>query len=452
MQIVSRNTMGLKRHLSGAEKQALVSFWTSSATPGEMAAVENILDEIRPTSLEGDWIACDCNHDGKAPILHSVLRDDSRFLKRGHGTENQHHKDCPFHKDTEAWQAERALAGQGGVRRANYLSPLEIKRATSLKVAHEPQLSLFPATRSAERSGQHHEAGTLAGTLWTLMQDAGFLIQRQSLQNHKLSELVQVARSIQLHEGRTLAEVMSCNPEDLNDGTLTRRLHAVKNGWPKRMVPALLLIAKVTAINRDGEVEMEAWKRTSEGWRSEKHWFDTALGTTFAQNKANVFSGPGIGAFIVTLDSNKEASILKGYAQPILDAVKTSTGDWAHLLMPVDSELERQALRKILAATSAAHGDWEVMKPVFDIETADGKWCRPDFMVYAGAGKSALIIETMGDASPEYLTRKAVQHEIMKSLGELFLDHREAGTNDAANLALWKEVAQFVGKNRKKAA
>lgn len=64
--------------------------------------------------------------------------------------------------------------------------------------------------------------------------------------------------------------------------------------------------------------------------------------------------------------------------------------------------------------------EFELEKPVFDIETPDGS-CLPDFLIRArrGGEELAFVIEIMGFERTEYLRGKEVTHPRMATLGPL---------------------------------
>ena len=105
---------------------------------------------------------------------------------------------------------------------------------------------------------------------------------------------------------------------------------------------------------------------------------------------------------------------LKAYAQPIVAS---------DCPVPVGSHYEPRAfgtLRTTLGIPGREfpEAEFEIEKPVFEFETADGP-CLPDFLILASRGGDEVqsVVEVMGFDRPEYLRGKEVTHARMETLG-----------------------------------
>lgn len=96
----------------------------------------------------------------------------------------------------------------------------------------------------------------------------------------------------------------------------------------------------------------------------------------------------------------------------------------AHLWMPVESDLERKTLAKLLSVLrwyrQRSQGDApeiRIHKPLFDLgEDGPDSLCRPDFMLDLPNG-ARVVIETMGmRADMDYAARKERMHPRMRTL------------------------------------
>jgi hypothetical protein len=96
----------------------------------------------------------------------------------------------------------------------------------------------------------------------------------------------------------------------------------------------------------------------------------------------------------------------------------------AHLWMPVESDLERKTLAKLLSVlrwyrqrSQGEVPEIRIHKPLFDLgEDGPESLCRPDFILAMPNGER-VVIETMGmRADMDYATRKERMHPRMRAL------------------------------------
>lgn len=437
MKIVEANTCRELRALTEIEVDALRRYWCGTASFDHLATVTGILDEIRPTSIPGNWIACDCHKAGRAPMLHSVLRQRSRFLRRAPGEPNTHQSHCVFFDDD---RIEQSGAGYSGSRSAAP-DPLAIRNAIALPLLPKTFMQRILPFRKGPRQLAPESSvngSSLAAILKHLLEAAGFNRIGATVVPHKVLELKQHAHALPGHGKRSLANLMICNPQDVASGLAERRLDGLAKVWSKNEIPALLVIGKVLSLSGDArQATLEGWEESCGRWHRTEVAIHANAPITFPSNKGNKFIGPGIGAFILAKTPTLGLTVLRAYVQPVLDDTYHN-GNWKTVLMPVDSDAERRTLRGILKHLTPA---LEVFKPLVDIRV-DGEACRPDFCVFRFDSKTpqnTLVIETMGDTSCDYAAQKEKTHRIMARLGTVYEDHRtqnEAGANQALKTAL----------------
>lgn len=291
------------------------------------------------------------------------------------------------------------------------------------------RLAQRPEEDSNDDRTRHASTPRLARLLWRLMDNAGVNTiaplnygEEWSIREG-FAAIGRATAKIEMAPGIELARAFWTHARPLQAGVVYGTLRKLAPRWPRAHAPQGFVLLYAPSFQGheihvpDGEPMTIANRVQSPSVRG------------------NRISGPFL--ILVVTGEYPEArgyAPLRAYAQPIYNG---------RLFVPVDSDFERKALRRILDCQRLLHPrgvDLAIGKPLFDTMTPDGP-CRPDFVIEARSRHTGeirtVIVEAMGFATEDYEAAKAVTHPRMRHLGNLLtMDPTEVDGNDATEKLL----------------
>lgn len=378
------------------------------------------------------WIACNCRQAERIfPLMTPAYLTTARtyYLRRLTGGDRPNHSDtCPFRFD-------RPEPGLGKIRAAldkptasptGYFTVLTKKDGSSLATQPEPL-----ARNKQLRAGPP----PLARQLWRLIDKARLnrlaLLQGAPRPTIRLefASIRDAAEQIDVSAGTALARVMATHPDDYHSRRLFARIRAAaKRSNARGPLQGFLLTyvpdVKGKSLLFDGKEPIIVAGEIERPPVEDK----TNLGPYLALTVVGEHRGAG------------GLTALRSYAQPIYTGAQ---------FVPVDSAVERQALRVVNSARRRLVGTApslaiSIVKPLFSIDTPSGP-CQPDFMVeivdHATGEIRNVVIDILASDTPAYLEAKRQAQMRMKTIGPVVeLTPREVENRNAAMQVLIEAI------------
>jgi hypothetical protein len=361
------------------------------------------------------WLACDCREEEDPPLL-SIRRSEGHVGLVRHGAVS-HLESCAFYRDIPEPLPESVDAQAGPVR--PFTGSLAQLRPTAPSSEPGPPKTVRSALSPRGQSTTHPRLGrilmTLADTAQiNLVEAAEIAVVPRGLvraadiskQYGKLDALKEIEFAGDLYLGDVLCLYLKHLPaflarfRDLLEprfppGTRAQGyVLSVVDDWEEFEGKAVLHLHAT-----QGERTVEVHGRVQQyGHRSTPGPF-LALGP------------------IGRVSSTGRYEVLSAYLHPVF-----SKG----LLVPVDSELERHALRIILGQFDYWRKQHDVhctlYKPLFDafeVSAGRGQWARPDFEILLPSDER-VIVEVLGYPDDEaYMERKSDLKEMLESQSDV---------------------------------
>lgn len=413
------------RRLSFTEKEAVLNVCSNGSKPGQADIIlaDAVFEEMNRAQLV---IECDCTEEpGKqmGPYNSLVNKQVSRHL-RHMTTSSAHDAQCPLFRLKREKDADDA-------ERIGNVSPLNpIGGNDWLPARTEEGRVQLPATAqlpASSRKKQLKPVPALGRKLLTLIQAAGLnqlelvpACQPPGL-NNAIAAINEVLNTCGMSNGTPLSALFSCTP------------------WlSKEKINAMLLKLEssevIQADNQEACVYILGLAKTVS---SEEAVFSVCGDTVTHRpsrrikiNGENTYNCGSRAPYWVVLAyrRNREGEVYcdEGYAHAAYAFDNP---------VPMDSNKERNTLKVIINACKYAGQQpsspraVSLSKPLFTFKTShEGveENIHPDFILkVVPAGKNqvtTLIVETMGNDSEEYITRKSRTHSFMKQEGTLLTD------------------------------
>lgn len=417
MWLIDRDTKGLdgsRIPLPPIVRDALVRWYVGEGSHRDEIAGINLVQQAR---IGLKWIACGCLGRDKAPpvLTPAYLSEAETYYLRRLTQRPEHREDCPFFRD----QATNRVTE---VRSRATANDPPAGFFSVLKPAPE-NLSKKPESDVTDDRTRNASTPRLARLLWRLMDASGvniiapLAVREEWSIRENFAAIGRAAAKIQIAPGVELARAFWTHQKPLEAKAVYATLRRLSQDWPAEHEPQGFVLLY------------------SQGHKANEIYLPKGQSVSVANRVQSpaVRGNPVHGPFLTMIVVGKypEAhgySPLRAYAQPIYNG---------RLFVPVDSQLERDALRDILAAQVLLHRrdvDLAIRKPIFDTQTPDGN-CRPDFVLEARSRRTGeiktLVVEVMGFENDAYRASKAVTHPRISHLGTLF--KLTAGEVEAGN-------------------
>ena len=420
MWLVDRDTSGEGPNripIPALLREALVRWYVGEGDHGDEHAGIRLVQNAR---VGHKWLACCClGRDRAPPILTPAYLSEAEtyYLRRLTGPKRAEHRDtCPFFRD-------QATARLSEIRTRSTPATAPDGFFEVLKPAPE-KLSQRPEDDSTDDRTRDAATPKLARQLWRLLDVAGvnrvapLVAAEEWSLKASLYRTLRASRGIELAPGVELSRVFWTHAAPLHGEAVHARLAAMTRRWPEGHAPQAFLLLYARAI-RGPQIAVADGEPVTLVNRVQS---PSILG--------NRIAGPYLVLVVVGQYPDGPGHMpLRGYAQPVLNG---------RLLVPIESEFERQALHAILAAQLRLHHqgvDMLIRKPLFDISTREGP-CRPDFTIEARSRVTGeirtLVVEALGLDTERYHAAKAVTHPRMRHLGEIVTLTPEDADSDAA--------------------
>ena len=387
-------------------------FGSGQPEPSEadLGITRTTLDQIRD---KGFWISCGCRDGDDAAVMFPAKREGTLYLRfNGPG---QHAADCPFWKPL--------IAAQGAPSPRTGLTRVE-EWTGGWNVGSEAGARVSTTDASDAQSGRNRSTQPRLPRLGRMLLSA---LHRARLNRVHAADLRmppgQAPRAKDVAEFYQRLSILDA--DTIAPGVEFKDIHVFtlkKTKWLLHAVlPKLEQTSPLPGRKRHtgffmGIVDsVEAGKGDGYLVHVDKEGVETRIRIEgrihlFGRDKGN--AGPYyVLAHALKPPGSQKFAFVKAYAHPVYSA---------GLPIPVDSGLEREMLATILRSMVKARmkhrsSNPELMKPVLDVCTADGKWCRPDFVVIADSAQR-LVLECMGSDDEDYLRAKEGTHPLMRGL------------------------------------
>jgi hypothetical protein len=315
---------------------------------------------VRHARRNGQWIACDCQGEDRAPMLSPALLTgaDTYYLRRLSGSGRPHHDlDCLFFRE----QNFNTVPSQKQPSRNPPEGYFSVLRPPAISLAQEPEDDLAP------RDSASHGVPRLAKLMWRLLELSG----RTRIDAHEaaprdiageFAAVRRMAEQTEVAPGIPLSRVLFTHPRDWESLRIFAILRELSKSWPKGHEPQAFLLVFARKVH---EHSIE----TTEGK------IDIATRLRHPGTRAHPISGPDL--TLVAIGEHADADgygALRAWAQPVHNG---------HRFIPVDSNFDRDvvealiAARRILARKNIA---LSAAKPLFDSVTPDGT-VRPSWTI-----------------------------------------------------------------------
>lgn len=403
--------------LSDGDASALVVACTGKGSDDAeiLKKARRVLKQARDTGL---WFVCDC-HDGA--LLHPrLINGGFSLVRNAHST---HAPDCIFvPRDNsaaptvavEATVENKAASSSEGYRARTVYEGHWLTGRTLESVV----VARTESVKDKERSGGGGKdldglskrlfAGLLAMGLCEISSNDLVQSNGKWLVSGKDWKALKRLDSMGMGYGLTWADVGCCWLKDL--AGLRKRLAGMKELVGSRALEGFFLgpLSSVR-LHAKGDGVLE---HTVRGF--------AYTASVHGRIALPGFNRGGEGAYlgIGRLRETKGLSYIPIIGASVVPVFST------HLWMPVESELERKTLAKLLSVlrwyrqrSDGKGPEIKIHKPMFDL-CGDGSddWCRPDFILDLPNGRR-VVIETMGMRdSQDYAERKQRMHPRMKAL------------------------------------
>ena len=350
----------------------------------------------------GHWFLCDCRRGAAArppalvPVSQTHIRrhEDQRWPAHGEA--------CDFHRDPDE---QRAIT-------ASYARPMADR---PLRLARRLGLTSEASEARTVSVSRHNARPGLARLLVQLASDAGLQVMGPGWRPPPLVDQVKAiwaaARAVELDRGAPLPAYFCTSPRRL--GELSARIEAAAPGAFPATRPHGVLLLRVAAV---AEGVLHPISGPPIAVRGRLAVFGERAGEVRDTRAERSARAPYLAACVVGhAREDGPVEVLSAYAHPC-------AGE-AHLML-VDSDMERRTLAQLRSVQSwlgSKRGlGVSIEKPVHDLggQDPDGAArppCIPDFIVRAGKGGVAAVVETMGYADDAYRSRKARMHPAMSS-------------------------------------
>lgn len=402
-------------------REALVRWYIGEGSRQDEKAGITLVQNAR---IGHRWIACNClGRDQPPPILTPAFLSeaDTYYLRRLTSTKRpEHRQDCPFFRDQVTNRITEPRSPSTPTERPSGF--FEVLRPAPERLAQRPEEEANDdRTRSASTP-------RLARLLWRLMDNAGVNTITPLAYGDEWSiregfaAITRAAGKIEVAPGLELARAFWTHAKPLQAGAVYGSLRSLAPRWPKGHAPQGFVLLYAPSFQGhdvhvpNGELVTIANRVQSPSVRG------------------NIIKGPFL--VLIVVGEYPEAhgyAPLRAYAQPIYNG---------RLFVPVDSDFERQALRRILECQrilNTRNIDLAIGKPLFDTMTPEGQ-CRPDFILEARSRDTGelqtVIVEAMGFGNDDYAAAKAVTHPRMRHLGELVTIDSDEVEGDGARAKL----------------
>ncbi|MCR6481032.1 hypothetical protein NU688_33080 [Variovorax sp. ZS18.2.2] len=381
--------------LSESEISALNRWWDGKASVADHACVLTLLDRLHTGSA---WLACACTGNDDDPPLMAVARNSMTqgLSLRRLPDRPAHRSDCRY-----ASEMREPLQDEGeGADDTDWGGDPDDGGGDETVAAGEPLQPnfVFAVARSARAQRQEaalervgSDRGTtihlLARRMFWLLHEAGTNRWPQPYTTTDQVALLELAKKIELTQGLVLWDVLYCHPWDWWENKMDTGFDKCEGQGLKPQVWWLCEIedacqkAKWVHLVGDGrQVDIDGRLAIYGGDGSPARY-------------------PMLMCALVARLPDGAVRIMQAYAHPI-QAIKW----W----LPVDSNLERQAVRDLLSVMNWLQDDkqvlLEMLKPLFSWNATGA---RPDFVVsHRQDPKPCVVIETMGREDASYRERK----------------------------------------------
>ncbi|WP_017326097.1 hypothetical protein [Synechococcus sp. PCC 7336] len=420
---------------SVAGDEALFNQWYDSQLRGERtfrldAQIAEVLKRLRDRHL---WIACDCQGEAdRQPLLCPIQLDSwgSRYSFRRIRSQFPHHPTCIFHipdrlEDRFAFDRTRPESSLPNSRSASQvghaLRPLASSTSFVLDLtdrAPEARPVSQQPTQLAIQTDRRrsHRWPKLARMLFTLLEEAQLNVIRPGWwrrSNYPQQQYRRLQRTKRHIINRIpLRHYLTTEPEAIAAGC--QRLEALLSrgggDWPPHVKPQAWFVGLASQVDIERRQLYFVGKPDSiaieeppicfappHSHRSAPYWAIAQLG----ESKL----APG------------QYVLRQAYTHPVYST---------SLLVPVDSDAERQTLALLLELQRLVCRQGiplTVTKPLHDFASSEGEPYRPDFVLYRDRldrkGQHNIVVETMGFDNSAYLARKDRTHPRMAELGEV---------------------------------
>lgn len=391
---------------------ALGRWWDGSASASDHDRVLALLDRLHTGSA---WLACGCTGDRGNPPLLAVARRTA-----GHGgglslrrlmDRDAHRPDCRFvfeqrePADDDAQGADRGGAdGVGEAVRPDFL----FEQATRVRA---PCAGDAPEREASESRSRAHP---LARRMLWLLHEAGVNRWPKPYDSTDRGALLKLAETVELAQGLFLRDVLYCDPRAWRERWMEAGFSKCEAHGLKPQVWWLTEIEH--ASKKEGRVRLTG--------AEEDTVIDCRLAVYGGDDAAVRY--PMLMCALVGKLPDGSVRITQAYAHPI------QALDW---WLPVDSDLERDAVQDLVVVMRWLHHDkgvdLEMLKPLF---SWNGTGARPDFVVsHRGRPEDCVVIETMGSDDAEYRERKVRTMERLTG-HELIEDERARDPANAGKL------------------
>ncbi len=413
---------GTPRHTHAVDGQtgnALMRAVAGVATDGDMIAARHLLAEAHQKNY---WIACGCQVDGDKPLVVVAYRQDrdTYYLRRMESQGRRPHAEgCPF-----TTRKETRLAGSQGTNKhpvdhCATEAPLPDDADLYTLNAQGEHISAEPNEPSMGASMDHSPSRPhLARIMFHILERAGVnsigperaaaLKERAKLSGtvrDQYHAIRQAAEKMRLCDGIALSECLWLHPDEITKARAFHKLRSLSGRWPANILPQGYLLTVVEDV-ADGHIQYRGGTKIRVTGEIRK----------FAPDNSVARAPYWVIALVAQAGRKGYFEVMRAYAHPVFNA---------SLLIPVDSDYERETLKILLSmqAWSMTNGmsPW-IAKPLHNL-TPPGSTsaCRPDFIIgRKDAPGRVVIVETMGFDDEAYRVRKARIHaDCMSTLGEV---------------------------------
>jgi len=407
---------------------------------GSVAESSDELEHLAGRTLarlrdQRQWLACRCmpgSTDGP-PLMAPRQREGVLHIFRLAG--KPHAGGCPFYRDLNDSSADTGVASSGGGH--SILQPagdswLILDRNRDAGDAGEGEESAGPASKPRSRPP------SLAVVLFTALEAIGLTrvrpdeIRSVRGQPPMASPVANHYKRLRQLESRAIApgvpwSIAGCTYLPALGRFMAHTLPAHFGDFNGHR-PQGLFLGMIQSIEREGTSAVLHWQGKVADVLTDARI--PVYGSLKRFGAVRDAAGPfWCAAAIGQRLGESEFRVLQAYVHPVHSK---------SLLFPVDSNLERLTARILLDQLSywskpnTLNALVTLIKPVFDLQSADGTWCRPDFILEFDNGRQ-IVVETMGRDDPVYLADKERMQAFMRGIpGTVDLVTYRPGIDDEA--------------------
>lgn len=456
LRLVYKAAIGLNLKLAekiSQKDRALLLAWYVAKKP---TAEQNraVLAIARKAIQLKCWIACNCCSVGGIfpdypPIIVVMNLHDDNYTLRNQNGRPDHAPNCPFRFDS----TKKSKAHDREAVRTPKGEPDLLKgRPIGSGRVHQPC-----------ESNRESATATLPAANDTLHRYFRHLMSKAALNQITPNrtymgemEAVSNAATKMKHRERedlTLDRCMLINPPNVADSDLMYWLFETsKDMWPEDELPVgyVLLVCDTIEKRDDGRSTLLSHIKLEHNLAGGQLARPKIVRTEFTpecQIPATEIQGiPVNGPYLVMLRAEKDIAgkpvWIGGVAHPII-----SRDCW----LPVRSDPERDAynpLYRIAEELERAGIEYAIHVVLEFLYNDKGDSCKPDFSVQllnALHHVRQLFIETQKTSSEEYFQGKVGPHEIMRDIGELYIDDRFKYSRAVADKRLLARLREYFG-------